>query len=187
MTAGIAVMLDLIDVQQLKLAFAFDLGSGSRNNFERNPNKIEGQLIPGYSFFFGARVGPDQRGVTFEPGKTRFPHEHAAQLVLVLDEVQEAEFGALFVLLQQDQSWIQAEEIASVPVAMVVSLVRKSAFVPARITIVDQQVEFEVDMRAVFRDSLASIGGAAHHRQFFSSVYVLPGFEVRSNLAQVGV
>ena len=67
--ARVALLLGLVDGEKLKLRFAFKLRSGPRNQFEWNGIEVERDFIPRHAFSFSFWIGPDQRGITFQPGK----------------------------------------------------------------------------------------------------------------------
>src|SRR5437016_11735618 len=91
--AGILMIFGFIHREQLKLALAFDLRICPGNQIERNTVEIERDLVPCYSFPGRYWIRPHQGSVAFEPGKISLAHQHAAELGLVLKEIQQAEFG----------------------------------------------------------------------------------------------
>src|SRR5215471_14282015 len=64
MTAGILVMVSLIDGEELVSPLAFDLGSGTGDEFNRNPVEIHPKLVTGDAFFRRHRIPADKRGIT---------------------------------------------------------------------------------------------------------------------------
>src|SRR5262249_42658674 len=101
--------------------------------------------------------------------------------------MKEAKTVSLRCLSEKDPPRIQAEQIQPIPLAMVIALVGKGLLVPSGKAIVDQQVEFEMDMSAVFGNALVRVGGMAHDRNGFTCLDRQTDPKAVANFAQVRV
>src|SRR6266404_1466129 len=149
MAAGVFVIFRFIDREKLELCFAFDFGRGPWSQFERNAVEVKSHFIARHGLFLSQRVSPDQRAVTLYPGKVAFSNQYATQLVLPADEIKQAELGALAVLLQENQTWIQSQQILAIPQAVIIALAGEILFVPTCEPFVYHEVEFKMNVGAV--------------------------------------
>src|SRR5213075_2772196 len=100
----------------------------------------------------------------------------------MLYEAGQTEPGALLMLLNQNQPWVKPEQIAAVPFAVIVPLPRECRLVPFRVTVVHQQIQFEMNVRALFRNSFMRVGGPAHDRDLVASLHFLARPQITSHL-----
>src|SRR5439155_10825588 len=139
-TAGVLVLLSFVDGKQLEARFAFDFRGGARDQLEWNAVEGEREFVSSNAFFLSKRIGANKRRISFDVRKCRVTHKHPADFGLAHNELTEAEFVALLVLREENSPWINAEEVLSVPFAVIVVFAGQSDFVPHCVTIVDQEV-----------------------------------------------
>ena len=185
--AGVLALLSFVDGKQLEARFGFDFRRGARDQLERNPIEGQRQFVSSNAFFLSERIGANERGISFDIGKSAVAHKNAAKFGLDADELVEAEFVALLVLREENGPWIDAEKVLSIPFAVIVVFAGQSDFVPGGITIVYQKIQFEVNVGAIGSDALPRIGGAPHHGDDVAGFDRLPDFEAGADLLQMGV
>src|SRR2546430_1276777 len=184
---GILAVFRFVDAEELKRDFALDFGSGARDEAERNAVVVQRNFVAGHALPFSEGIGLNERRVAFQPGKIRGAHQDPAKFGLFANEIQQAEVGSLLVFVEQDEAGVQSQQVLSIPFAVIVALARKCFPVPHRKAIVDEEVQFEVNVRAVFGDAFARVGGTAHGGDGLASFDILADFQVLSDPFQVRV
>src|SRR5439155_2296421 len=111
----------------------------------------------------------------------------ATKFSLAPDDLKQTELRPQAVRFEQHLARVEAHKVLPIPCAMIVALTRKQFFVPRRKTVVDEQVQFEMDMRAFLRDALVRVGGVAHDGDGFARLDRLSEPQVTPDFAQVRV
>src|SRR5262249_46883870 len=113
--------------------------------------------------------------------------KNPAQLRLIVHEVEQIELRALLTLLDQKRARIDAAKILAVPITMIVALIGQRGMMPRGVTIVENEIEFQMDMRALDADSLASVRRAAHNSDLLTGFHALARLEPGAHFVQVGI
>src|SRR4051812_12602014 len=107
-----------------------DFFGSPRNELKRQAIEIQDKFITSNAIFFGNRVTADQRCVGFKPWEFCIAHDDAAKFSLITNKIEETELRPELFLFEQDEARIEANEISSIPIAMIVALARQPGLVP---------------------------------------------------------
>src|SRR3954447_21825770 len=107
LAARCSLLLGFIDREDLPGRAAFYFGGGSGYQLERDSVEAQRHFVPGNSLLFSLRIWACQRSVTLNPWKIAFLHQHAAQLGLTTNEINQVELCATLTLFQQDEAGVQ--------------------------------------------------------------------------------
>ena len=98
------------------------------------------------------------------------------------EKQQGIESLTLAALREENSLRVDSHEVLSVPISMIISLSLVILPVPRAEPIIHKEIQFKVNVRAIFRDGLRRVRGAAHDGNRFARFHSLPGFEVGANL-----
>src|SRR4051794_36306661 len=98
--------------------------------------------------------------------KTEFgvAHQHAANFLARLNLLQQREVCSCARGGEQNRGGIDGSEIESVPISVIVALPDQILLVPRRVMIAEDEIEFEMQMRAILGNAFARVRAAAHRR-----------------------
>jgi len=164
MTARLPGLFVFVDGKQLYSGRAGDFPACAGNQLERQPGEVERNFVRGGALAVSDRIAADKTGVTVKPGKGCVPNHHAAQFLLLPQKLEQLELVLLLFLRQEDQARIDSAQVMSIPLAVVVALIGQVFLPPGFEAFVEQQIELEMDVRALFGNPLACVGRAAHDR-----------------------
>ena len=119
--AGMGRAIGLVDGQDMDLGMALALAGGAGDEAEGSAVEGHGDLPCGDALLAGDGVGLDEPGEAARPWQGRVPHEDAEGLGLGGEVACEGEARAMGGGLGEDMGGVDAEEVASVELAMVVA------------------------------------------------------------------
>src|SRR5438105_7101646 len=101
--------------------------------------------------------------------------------------MEQAETGALRGLGQEDLARIEPKQVEAIPDTMIVTLIGEGGFVPNWESVVDQQVDFEMDVGTILGNALMGIAGMPHDGDRFARFDAVINLQIGANFAEVGV
>src|SRR2546421_11631512 len=88
---------------------------------------------------------------------------------------------------EKNRRRIDGSQIESVPIAMIVALAGHEFFMPGREFVVENKIEFEMQVCALPRNAFARVGAAAHRGDALALFDWLAGGEAFGDLAQMRI